>query len=128
MERRLAVHAGTHEREVSGRGGCAARVWVAFATSLVIAASPALAAPKSRDARAQFADADKDRATTYAEYARLADRAESRGPLGVVGLAAGGALVAGGIVWYVTRKLAAERTLTTFVVPSGAGVALSGRF
>lgn len=74
------------------------------------------------------ADADKDRATTYPEYVRLSDRAESRGRLGVIGLAAGGALVAGGIIWYVTRKPAAERTLTTLVLPSGGGVAFSGRF
>lgn len=74
------------------------------------------------------ADADKDRATTYPEYVRLSDRAESRGRLGVIGLAAGGALVAGGIIWYLTRKPAAERTLTTLVLPSGGGVALSGRF
>jgi tetratricopeptide (TPR) repeat protein len=73
------------------------------------------------------AEADKDGAATYAEYQRLADRATSRGRLGVIGLVAGGALVAGGIVWYVTRE-PTEPTLTTLLLPSGGGVAVSGRF
>lgn len=74
------------------------------------------------------ADADKDAATTYPEYERLAERAESRGRLGVIGLVAGGALVAGGVVWYLTRKPEGERTVTTLVLPSGGGLAVSGRF
>jgi tetratricopeptide (TPR) repeat protein len=80
--------------------------------------------------QARNADADKASAATYSEYEALVDRAESRGRLGVIGLAVGGALVAGGIVWYVTRKPASEQTLTTLVpLPGGGGgVALSGRF
>ena len=74
------------------------------------------------------ADADKDSAPTYPEYEVLADRAESRGRLGVIGIAAGSALIAGGVIWYVTRKPAERTTVTTLVLPSGGGVALSGRF
>ena len=74
------------------------------------------------------ADSDKANAATYAEYESLANRAESRGRLGVISLVAGGALVAGGVVWYVTHKPHAETTVTTVVVPGGGGVALAGRF
>jgi len=74
------------------------------------------------------ADSDKANATSYPEYETLANRAESRGRLGVISLVAGGALAAGGVVWYVTRKPHAEKTVTTLVVPGGGGVALSGRF
>jgi hypothetical protein len=74
------------------------------------------------------ADADKDKATSYPEYQELADRAESRGRFGVISLAAGGALIAGGIVWYATRSKSNETAVTTLVLPSGGGVALSGRF
>jgi len=74
------------------------------------------------------ADSDKERAMSYAEYESLASRAESRGRLGVISLVAGGALAAGGVVWYVTRKPNAEKTVTTLVVPGGGGIAFSGRF
>lgn len=73
------------------------------------------------------ADRDKESAASYADYEALASRAESRGRLGVIGLAAGGALIAGGVVLYLTRK-PSEPALTTLVVPSGGGLALSGRF
>ncbi|HEX5062083.1 MAG TPA: hypothetical protein VFV99_22090 [Kofleriaceae bacterium] len=74
------------------------------------------------------ADSDKANAMSYPEYETLANRAESRGRLGVISLVAGGALAAGGVVWYVTRKPQAEKTVTTLVVPGGGGVAFSGRF
>ena len=77
--------------------------------------------------QARGADRDKEAAATYPEYEVLADRAESRGRLGVIATVAGGALVAAGVVWYVTRK-PTEPTLTTFVLPSGGGLAVSGSF
>lgn len=80
--------------------------------------------------QARAADADKADAISYPAYRVLADRAESRGRLGVIGLVAGGALAAAGVVWYVTREPAAPAvtTLGALVVPAGGGVALSGRF
>jgi len=77
--------------------------------------------------QARAADADKVAASSYPEYQVLADRAEARGRLGVIGLVAGGALVAAGAVWYVTREPAAP-AVTALVVPAGAGLAVSGRF
>jgi tetratricopeptide (TPR) repeat protein len=78
--------------------------------------------------QASAADADKSDALLYPEFESLADRAESRGRLGVIGLGAGGALATAGVVWYVTHKPSSERAVTTLVLPSGAGVAFSGRF
>lgn len=75
------------------------------------------------------ADTDKESATTYDEYRTLADRAESRGRLGVIAMVAGGALVTGGVVWYATRKpRSEERTLSGWIAPSGGGLVLGGRF
>jgi tetratricopeptide (TPR) repeat protein len=78
--------------------------------------------------QARNADADKQDAPTYPAYEALAERAEARGRLGVMSLVAGGALVASGVVWYLTRKPANETAVTTLVVPGGGGLALSGRF
>ncbi len=77
--------------------------------------------------QARSAFHDKDTAMTYSEYEVLADRADSRGRLGVIATVAGSALVAAGIVWYATRK-PTEPSLTTLVLPSGGGVAVTGRF
>lgn len=77
--------------------------------------------------QARSAYRDKDAAMTYPEYEVLADRADSRGRLGVIATVAGSALVAAGIVWYVTRK-PTEPALTTLVLPSGGGLAVTGRF
>jgi hypothetical protein len=79
-------------------------------------------------AQASAADSDKSSAMTYPEYEDLVNRAESRGRLGVISLVAGGALATAGVVWYVTRKPNGERAVTTLVLPSGGGLALSGRF
>jgi tetratricopeptide (TPR) repeat protein len=75
------------------------------------------------------AESDKANAGSYDEYQVLADRAESRGRFGVIGLAVGGGLVAGGIIWYAThRSLPPERTVSGWVSTTGGGLALSGRF
>lgn len=74
------------------------------------------------------ADSDKESAATYEEYQALADKAESRGQLGVISLVAGGALVTGGIIYYATRSKPADNTVSGWLAPSGGGLALSGRF
>jgi hypothetical protein len=78
--------------------------------------------------QAGAANADKAQATDYPRYEELANRAESRGRFGVISLAAGGALAIGGIIWYATRSPSQETRVTTVVVPSGAGLAVSGSF
>lgn len=80
-------------------------------------------------AQGSAADADKEMAASYPEYEELANKAESRGRLGVITVAAGGALIIGGIVRYATHGSSKESTaVTTLVLPSGGGLALSGRF
>jgi tetratricopeptide (TPR) repeat protein len=79
-------------------------------------------------AQGSSADSDKAHAMTYPEYASLADRAESRGRLGLIGIAVGGGLIAGGITWYVQQKGRIEHKATALLVPGGGGVAFSGRF
>lgn len=75
------------------------------------------------------ADKDKASAGSYNEYESLADKAESRGLYGVIGLAAGGALLVGGIIRYATvGGSKSENTVSGWVAPSGGGFALSGRF
>jgi hypothetical protein len=53
--------------------------------------------------QARSADHDKANATSYDDFLAARDRAESRGKLGTIALAAGGAFVVGGIVWIMTR-------------------------
>jgi tetratricopeptide (TPR) repeat protein len=75
------------------------------------------------------ADKDKASAGSYNEYESLADKAESRGLYGVIGLAAGGALLVGGIIRYATvGGSKSENTVSGWVAPSGGGFALTGRF
>lgn len=75
------------------------------------------------------ADKDKASATSYNEYESLADKAESRGLYGVIGLAAGGALLVGGIIRYATvGGSKSETAVSGWVAPSGGGFALGGRF
>ena len=73
-------------------------------------------------------DANKGEAISYQDYEARADKAELRGRLGVIGLAAGSVLVIGGVIRYAMHAESSERTVTTLVVPGGAGVALSGTF
>lgn len=68
---------------------------------------------------AQTADQDKANAMNYPDYLRLADRATTNGEIGMVGLAAGGAFIAGGIVWYATHRGHSR------VAPTATGVAIS---
>jgi tetratricopeptide (TPR) repeat protein len=78
---------------------------------------------------ARSLDADKEAAPTYGEFRRLEDKADSRGRLGVIAVAGGGALLVAGIVWYATRGGGERPTqVTGWVTPDGGGVAASGRF
>jgi hypothetical protein len=83
--------------------------------------------------QARSADKDKDNAPTYDEFVRLRDRAESKGKLGMIGLAAGGALVAGGLVWILTRPDGdsgerAPAPVTGWIDEHGGGLVLTGGF
>jgi tetratricopeptide (TPR) repeat protein len=79
---------------------------------------------------ARSLDADKDNATSYGEFKRLEDKASSRGTLGVIAAAGGGALLVAGIVWYATRGGGDERPtqVTGWITSDGGGVAAAGRF
>jgi hypothetical protein len=72
--------------------------------------------------QARSADKDKDSAPTYDEFVRLRDKAESKGKIGMISLAAGGALVAGGLVWILTRPSGdRERPAVTGWIDEGGG-------
>jgi hypothetical protein len=76
------------------------------------------------------ADADKDSATSYPEYERLANDAESKGRVGVIGLVAGGALIVGGVIVYATQSgdKKKENTVSGWVAPDSGGFVVSGRW
>ncbi len=75
------------------------------------------------------ADSDKANATSYNEYQALDDKAESRGRMGVIGLAVGGALITGGVIWYATHgSKKPNNTLSGWLAPSGGGLVVSGGF
>lgn len=78
---------------------------------------------------ARSLDADKANASSYGEFERLEDKASSRGTLGVIAAAGGGALLVTGIVWYATRGSAERPTqVTGWITADGGGVAAAGRF
>lgn len=65
----------------------------------------------------------------FEAFKALDDRAQSHGRIGLISLVAGGALVTGGIVRYVTRGSREERTMVTgFLSTSGGGLTAMGRF
>lgn len=76
------------------------------------------------------ADADKDNATTYTQYESLASDAESKGRIGVIGLAAGGALILGGVIWYATHSGGTKRedVVSGWVAPDSSGLVVTGRW
>lgn len=94
---------------------------------LVVGGTVALGAGIVFLVQGSAADSDKNAAMSYSEYKSLADRAESRGRIGVIGVVVGTGLIAGGVGWYLTHK-PSEQKLTALVLPSGGGVAMSGRF
>jgi hypothetical protein len=79
-------------------------------------------------ASAAGADSDKGKATTYADFKRFEQKADSDGKTGVIAAGAGGALVVISIIWYATHKSHAEHPVTGWLAPSGGGLAVGGRF
>jgi len=79
--------------------------------------------------QAGSADSAKNNAATYDEFIAQRDRAKSKGRIGVVGLAAGTALVAGGLAYILTRPSGAERPpVSAWVDGHGGGLVLTGGF
>lgn len=80
--------------------------------------------------QANSLDADKTIAQTYDEYIDLADRAESKGRIGVIASIAGGALILGGVIRYATAGSGSEdrKTVSGWIAPSGGGLVLGGRW
>jgi hypothetical protein len=78
--------------------------------------------------QAHAAESDKATAASYEDFQALDDKAHSRGQLGVIGLAAGGAFVAVGALWYATRKSPSSPTVTGWLAPTGGGFAIAGGF
>jgi hypothetical protein len=76
---------------------------------------------------AHSADQAKNTAASYAEYKDAADRAHDRGLYGVIGAAAGGALVIGGVVWYATHR-GHRSVVTGWLAPAGGGIAVGRGF
>lgn len=68
---------------------------------------------------------------SYNLYEENNDRAESQGRIGVIATIAGGALIAGGVIRYMTRGGGKERTAVTgWLTPGGdgGGIVAAGRF
>jgi tetratricopeptide (TPR) repeat protein len=74
------------------------------------------------------ANSDAKAADNHADAASLTDKAKSHGRIGVIATVAGGALLAGGIVRYVTRGNERRTTISGWFAPSGGGVVALGRF
>jgi hypothetical protein len=75
------------------------------------------------------ANNDKTTATTYGQFRSLASRANSDGTGGLVACIAGGALVAAGVVWYVTHSdHDTSPAVTAWFAPSSGGLAVTGGF
>ncbi len=77
---------------------------------------------------ASSADQDKNTAGSYSAYKNDITTAHDHGMYGVVGLVAGGALVAGGIAWYATHGSSEHAAVTGWLAPSSGGVAITGGF
>lgn len=72
---------------------------------------------------------DSEAATDYARHKSLADDAKSRSTLGLITVAAGGALIVGGVVWVVTHRSRGEQPpVSAWLAPDGGGIAFSGGF
>ena len=75
------------------------------------------------------ADQAKAGAASYADYKALSDQARSRGQIGIIASAAGGALLVTGIVWYATHRDHPERpAVAAWLAPGAGGLAVSGAF
>lgn len=78
---------------------------------------------------ARQAEQDAPKQTTDQAVTDKNDLAEKNGKLGVIAATAGGVLIVGGIVRYMTRGGGKERTAVTgWLAPDGGGFAAVGRF
>ena len=77
---------------------------------------------------ARSADAAKDSAMSYSDFKANADTAHDRGIEGVIGLAAGGVLLVGGIAWYATHRDGDATAVTGWLAPRGGGIGIGGAF
>jgi hypothetical protein len=80
--------------------------------------------------QARSAEQEKKDANGVDHEAFLAarDRAESKGKVGMIGLAAGGALLVGGFVWIMTRSPKEQPVLGAWADGDGGGLVLTGGF
>lgn len=71
------------------------------------------------------AEQQSKQADNFAKFTELHDKARSRGEIGVIATASGGALLVGGILWYALHMGGGEQRarVTGWVAPSGAGIA-----
>lgn len=68
-------------------------------------------------------------AATHDEATSRVDRAKSRGKIGLVTTAAGGALLVGGVVWiFLHRDTPEQQVVTGWLAPGGGGLAVTGAF
>jgi tetratricopeptide (TPR) repeat protein len=78
---------------------------------------------------AKSLDDDANHAASYDETVDLNQKAKSRAQLGLITTGAGGALVAGGILWIVLHRGSTEsRPVSAWVAPGGAGIAVRSSF
>jgi hypothetical protein len=78
--------------------------------------------------QARSADQEKEDATDHAAFLAARDRAESKGKVGVIGLAAGGVLLVGGFTWILTRSPKEQPVLGAWVDGDGGGIVVTGGF
>jgi hypothetical protein len=95
-----------------------------LAVSLLIGGSAGLAVGGTFVMLARSAEDDAEAATNYQSFASSARRAERNRTIGIVGFAAGGAMIIGGLVRIITR----DDTLTVEATDKTATVSLTRRF
>jgi tetratricopeptide (TPR) repeat protein len=78
---------------------------------------------------AQSASNSSTNAADYPTSLSLKHKAEQRGKIGLGSALAGGALIAGGVVWIVLHRDPGEpHALTGWLTPGGGGLAVAGSF
>jgi tetratricopeptide (TPR) repeat protein len=73
-------------------------------------------------------DGAKDQTKNYDEVQDLNDKATSRGKIGLITTAAGGALLVGGLVWIATHRGPTEQRVAGWLSPDGGGLTVAGVF
>ena len=101
-----------------------------FGDALLVVGVAGLAAGGVFLVQAHTADQDKATATNYFDYKADADRADSRGKIGVIAAASGGVVFVASIVHYIAHghSSPAAGSASAWVAPNGGGLVWSGRF